>query len=274
MAKTSKKTSTKGKATTKKNTKPSTKITTKKVTKKAEEEVVLTPPTLEGVEPVAEPVEQTVVEVKEEPILNRFFTTEDKKETSFVVDLEPNFWWSRLYEYPFARDLIETSDIILDCACGTYHPFKYGVSGTAKDTYACDLNSELNKEETIKRFDEKGYELLNKRVKDVNLANCDMQNMPYGDNMFDKVFCISALEHLSADIVANGLKEMKRVLKSDGKIVLTIDYPTLTPEDLIKIVESVGLKLYGKTDYTIPQNAISSTYFGGELKCYSMVLIK
>ena len=45
--------------------------------------------------------------------------------------------------------------------------------------------------------------------------------MPYPDEYFDKVVCSSSLEHFKDDIKA--LKEMHRVLKPNGSVVLTTD---------------------------------------------------
>jgi len=49
----------------------------------------------------------------------------------------------------------------------------------------------------------------------------DAQHLPYPDGLFDKVVCSSSLEHFPEDIAA--LKEMNRVLKPDGRLVLTTD---------------------------------------------------
>ena len=47
------------------------------------------------------------------------------------------------------------------------------------------------------------------------------EDLPYPDGYFDKVVCSSSLEHFKDDIKA--LKEMCRVLKSNGSVVLTTD---------------------------------------------------
>lgn len=55
----------------------------------------------------------------------------------------------------------------------------------------------------------------------------DVEQLPYDDNYFNKVVCSSSLEHFSND--AKALKEMNRVLKANGIIVLTTDslsYPS------------------------------------------------
>jgi ubiquinone/menaquinone biosynthesis C-methylase UbiE len=47
------------------------------------------------------------------------------------------------------------------------------------------------------------------------------EDLPYPDGYFDKVICSSSLEHFKDDIRA--LKEMHRVLKPNGSVVLTTD---------------------------------------------------
>lgn len=51
------------------------------------------------------------------------------------------------------------------------------------------------------------------------LGNAEV--LPYKSNVFDKVACICALEHFQNDDLA--LKEMYRVLKTGGTLVLTVD---------------------------------------------------
>ena len=47
------------------------------------------------------------------------------------------------------------------------------------------------------------------------------EDLPYPDGYFDKVVCSSSLEHFKDDIKA--LKEIHRILKPNGKVVLTTD---------------------------------------------------
>ena len=49
----------------------------------------------------------------------------------------------------------------------------------------------------------------------------DAQRLPYRDSYFDKLICSSSLEHFPEDIQA--LKEMNRVLKPNGSLILTTD---------------------------------------------------
>lgn len=58
------------------------------------------------------------------------------------------------------------------------------------------------------------------------------EDLPYPDGYFDKIVCSSSLEHFKDDIKA--LKEMNRVLKPDGKVVLTTDSFTYPISDELK----------------------------------------
>ena len=60
------------------------------------------------------------------------------------------------------------------------------------------------------------------------------EDLPYPDGHFDKIVCSSSLEHFGDDIKA--LKEMHRVLKLDGSVVLTTDSFTYPISDELKDV--------------------------------------
>ena len=211
-------------------------------------------------------------------IKNRFFTKNDKTQSKVTFDLEPKFFWSRLYEYIFALDMAKPHHTVLDCCTGTYHPLKFALAEKCKKVFACDLDN-ISKENILKeietRFGKEVFDNFDKTLMNkIDFKQANVISLPYSDKKFDVLFCISALEHMDLDIVKKGLSEMKRCLKDNGKIVLTVDYPTLLPEKLIEIVESVGLIIDGDFDYSIPKDAIETDYFGGNLKCYAMVLKK
>lgn len=51
-------------------------------------------------------------------------------------------------------------------------------------------------------------------------ARMDAHHLALKDNLFDETYCFEVLEHLTSPIIA--LKEMRRTLKQNGKILLTI----------------------------------------------------
>lgn len=57
-------------------------------------------------------------------------------------------------------------------------------------------------------------------LKDVDYTNVDIQNVPFNDNEFDLILCNHVIEHVEKDDLA--LKELYRILKPGGKVLITI----------------------------------------------------
>jgi ubiquinone/menaquinone biosynthesis C-methylase UbiE len=211
--------------------------------------------------------------------ISRFITYEDAKETHIVYDL-PEAWWSRQYEYIWAGRFVANSDVVLDVACGVCHPFKFYLGTIAKEVHACDSDPRIvSRNEIVQDIKnsvgEKVYAEFDPSLFDnVQLTLCDMTKMPYADNRFDKVFCISVLEHVDELTQLQALLEFSRVLKDDGLIVLTVDYPNVHMDSLMELIAKANLKFYGDYDFSIPHNAISTTMWGPELKCIRLLLNK
>lgn len=196
--------------------------------------------------------------------MNKFFTTSDQKINELIFPLEPIFFWSRLYEYPFALQYAKGT--VLDAACGLEHPFKFALDKKA-DVYACDLYYSPEKlNEAVKR--QFHAEVPKNKI---TFTQSDISNLPYENNKFDTIFCISVLEHLNTDTLIKSLEEFYRTLKYDGKLVLTVDYPMIEPHILLRVAQDIGFTI-GEYDYTIPDNAIYSDAWGVRIKCFSMVL--
>jgi len=53
-------------------------------------------------------------------------------------------------------------------------------------------------------------------------AQADVAHLPYDDDFFDRVFCVSVLEHVKVDHAAC-VREMVRVLKPGGALLVTLD---------------------------------------------------
>jgi len=55
---------------------------------------------------------------------------------------------------------------------------------------------------------------------------CDVRNLPFGTGSFDCVFSDSTLDHFSSEgQIQRSLQELKRVLRLDGSLLLTMDNP-------------------------------------------------
>lgn len=56
----------------------------------------------------------------------------------------------------------------------------------------------------------------------IKVENADVMNFLYKDNTFDKIVCVSTIEHVIDDY--RGIKELVRVLKPEGKLLITSEF--------------------------------------------------
>jgi SAM-dependent methyltransferase len=226
----------------------------------------------------------------------RFFTVKDPQRDRFILEL-PKCWWSRPYEYTWASSFVEKTDTVLDAACGVEHPFKFYLLDHCKDVYACDYDERILSRDAILQgvknvFGETESTILTERyMTDIHYSQSALTELPYPDQMFDKIFCISVLEHLKDFFnkhsmlhgiqflrflvrhdIYRSLEEFKRTLKDDGLIILTFDYPVINIGYLIKIAGMLGLSFTGMISRNVPRDALYFKEMG--LYCYRAVLKK
>lgn len=117
-----------------------------------------------------------------------------------------NIIWQDLT--PFL-DYTVSGDKVLDLGCGNGRLFF-----TLKDKgveYVGVDNSEKLIEEAKKKAPEADFRVV------------DILKLPFPDNYFDKVYCIATLHHIpSKEIRGEVLREIKRVLKPNGLLILTV----------------------------------------------------
>lgn len=131
---------------------------------------------------------------------------------------DPLHQWSRQWEYPFVYDKLkemigrEPSPRILDAGSGvTFFPYYLCQSGAAT-VYCCDYDNSLA---TI-------YQQINEnRDEDVKFSTADLRSLPYDDQFFHMIYCISVLEH--TDEYEKIIDEFHRILQPGGRLVVTID---------------------------------------------------
>lgn len=78
-----------------------------------------------------------------------------------------------------------------------------------------------------------------------------LESMSFGDAFFDRIFCISVMEHISVENQARAVKEMALVLRPGGLLVMTVDLPRGDPHASDSLVEASGLRLLGNLDYSV-----------------------
>jgi len=229
--------------------------------------------------------------------ISRFFINGDEKKQTFFFQLNPN-WWSRVYEYPWAASFINQADICLDAACGISHPFKFYLVDHCQEVYALDidrriLSAEAIRKDVINDFGEDEAEKINndKYFNSLKYLKAPLTKIPCAAGKFDKIYCLSVLEHINdwqgrlaflnmlpwskkikPDAFYKTLQEFKRVLKDDGLIILTFDFPNINLTKFFQLVKKCGLEFAGEYSFTLPPGAISNP--SNDLYCFRAVLKK
>lgn len=78
----------------------------------------------------------------------------------------------------------------------------------------------------------------------INYIKASLTNQPFAENSFDRIFCISTLEHLNKDNMLKAASEFKRILKKGGLLIVTLD---CLESGLLwrEFIKSSGLELDG-----------------------------
>jgi SAM-dependent methyltransferase len=141
-----------------------------------------------------------------------------------------DFMHSRCIEYPFAASQITGAQRLLD------------VGSVKADSFWINWLENLPLEVHTTDYDEDEGGVF-KRAK---FQQADVRHLPYEDNTFDTILAVSVIEHIGLDSpqVKNeiqpsheaegdiaAVKELLRVLKPNGRLVMTFPYSHLAPYD-------------------------------------------
>ncbi len=157
--------------------------------------------------------------------------------------------WGRQWEYPFVlRNILNNKKDklkILDAGSGvTFFPYYVNSLNKNVEIVCCDYDDSL----------ERVFSNINSNFNvNVKFTCSDIRNMPYEDNSFDIIYCISVLEHTKD--YEKIIKEFKRLLKKEGRLIITFDLALDGFSDIpIKEAQELLDKLY---EY-FPKKQISS----------------
>lgn len=127
------------------------------------------------------------------------------------------FWlWGkriRTNEFELVLKLLNPKkrEVVLDVGCGTAR-FACASACHGANVNAADVSSKM-------------VRVARERVKqlklDADLLACDGRNLPYREAVYDKVLCVGLLEHVGSEDQRKLVKEVGRVLKADGLLILT-----------------------------------------------------
>ena len=164
------------------------------------------------------------------------------------------------WEYPWAviNSGVRAGMKVLDAGCGNaIFPIYLAKNGC--DVTAADLEMDTG--------------LADMHGVNINYHIGTITDLPFEDDSFDMVFCLSVLEHLPEHETAAAVCELVRVLRPSGRLVVTVDFfddlertlhfemngrhrtgdwPIFDEEQLhSRIINASGLPLHGETDFSV-----------------------
>lgn len=112
---------------------------------------------------------------------------------------------------------------LLDIGCGSNPFFLRSVEVDGK--YGIDPNTVSNSGD--------GINLIK--------ANIETNRIPFSDNFFDVVTMLAVIEHINPHRLPHVLEEIKRVLKKDGRFIMTTPSPWIEQLRILQIMASLNL---------------------------------
>lgn len=228
----------------------------------------------------------------------RFFLLDDEKLSEMIYEL-PETWWSRPYEYAWVKHFCAPGDVVLDAAGGVCHPLRFWLAKHCKKVHSCDIDENINlpfetilSKDSLSGIDRERCEKLLPVPENLHSECASITDLPYADKTFDKIFCISVLEHLDDYFnskpkrlpwfsilrlcrpkpIYDAMVEFKRVLKDDGQLILTFDYPDISLQYVKFIAKKLGYRYLGGFDESIPDNVLEETRNGRYYYAFRAVL--
>jgi hypothetical protein len=142
---------------------------------------------------------------------NAFFRLDDPHSPMVGSFEVPEQWWSRRWEYTWGMTHAAPGQIVADMGCGWhYRPLHDWLAQTCEFCYGVDHHVEILDLPPMVR----GEYVVADFAKAIPVIP---------ERSLDRIFCISVLEELIN--YADALAEFARLLKNDGRIVLTCDAP-------------------------------------------------
>ncbi|MCK5609815.1 class I SAM-dependent methyltransferase [Candidatus Pacearchaeota archaeon] len=128
------------------------------------------------------------------------------KNLSPIYGIPENFFERKLRKKALDMLDIKKTDKVLEIGCATGCGL-LGISKRTNKVYGIDLTPEMVKQ-------------AKKRNKKATIKEGDATKLNFKDNFFDKVYISNVLELLNEKEKKKALKEIKRVLRKNGKICI------------------------------------------------------
>jgi ubiquinone/menaquinone biosynthesis C-methylase UbiE len=138
------------------------------------------------------------------------------------------------------------TDLVLDAGCGTGVNFGK-LSGRVSGIVGIDLSEEM-----IKRAERR---ILANSIANVSVKPGNVMRIEYPDSTFDKIICTSVLQYLNDEECEAALREMIRVCKAGGRMVIHLKNRTSLYGISLRVLKFIARLIHRKTipDYYRPR---------------------
>jgi len=185
--------------------------------------------------------------------------------------------WSRAWEYPWAvlaADLPASSGRMIDVGGGG-SAFSFYLARRGHDCVVADpsLNEGVGCVYDRERTAYQNFRSMAKKVifktarihsvwglpdsalgRSVKFVSHLADDLKFPDGHFDRVFCLSVIEHIPRELWAGCIKEFERVLRPGGRLVITQDMTTEEANEEVyrRLLSACSLRLLGDPRYPVP----------------------
>lgn len=193
------------------------------------------------------------------------------------IKYHPIYYAARMWEFPYA--IIEGNIVqgmkVADVGCGNT-PFTALLAELAGAKNVTGFDPDYIQDDNIKGHSHFGARKSYIEALGINFHNDGMTKMSAPDGYFDRVFCISVLEHVEDfSIKQQGLKEMARILKPGGKLILTFDVGIhIALNDILLTIQQTGLIPAGTIDFHWKEKRFVNYGNGTTVDVFGLVLEK
>jgi len=227
---------------------------------KPDRPVPLEPPVVHptGDEPRPEQADNRILEpddIRREPMAgaNRRIAAQIAREKEEAGQQLSFVYPSKVWEYPWAltRHDAPEGELVLDAGCGV----------SALPITLAELGATVVAIDNDLRWLTMLQQAASFHRAAVVPVEMDMTSLRFPDATFDRVYCISVLEHIDPEAQPGVAREMNRVLKPGGVLYLTVDYDEVerrSEDDVVydrlalqrNAIAPSGLEIEGTTLYT------------------------
>lgn len=156
-----------------------------------------------------------------------------KEDYNLIAEDFSRIRWNIWAELSTFRDYVKDGDEILDIGCGNGRLLEL-LKGKNIEYIGVDNSERL-------------IDIAKRRYPTKKFLVADTLNLPFPNDYFDKIFLIAVLHNIpSKELRFETLQEARRVLKSEGLLILTV-WDIWRKKTVILILKHLFLKLIGKS---------------------------